>query len=243
MSAREDMLRNIRDSLRLTGGTDRAVSTASDPSETYGDIPRVYRAGAKRSPADRLALFEHMLRDYEATVVHAPRDGIAAAAAERLKARSFSRIAIPRGLPHQWLPERFVFEPADDCSAAALDLFQGVFTACTLGIAETGTIVLQSAPAEGPRRLSLIPDYHLCVVFEEQVVETVPEALARLSVTATLPTTFISGPSATSDIEMTRIRGVHGPRTLDVISVGDEGSGSCSERGRSRANHTGNGLD
>jgi L-lactate dehydrogenase complex protein LldG len=139
--------------------------------------------------------------------------------ASLLDARSFSRIAVPRGLPREWLPEGFVFEPADDCSVAALELFQGVFTACTIAIAETGTIVLQSVPAQGPRRLSLIPDYHLCAVFDRQVVESVPEALAHLAATATLPTTFISGPSATSDIEMTRIRGVHGPRALDVILV------------------------
>ena len=219
MRAREDILRNIRDSVRQAGGADRGVSTASDPSEAYRSIPRAYREGPKRSPADYLALFERMLHDYEATVVYASRDGIAAAVAQRLEARSVTRIAIPRGLPHEWLPEGADFERADDCSVGVLDRFQGVLTACTLGIAETGTIVLQSGPSQGPRRLSLIPDYHLCVVFEGQVVETVPEALARLSTTATLPTTFISGPSATSDIEMTRIRGVHGPRTLDVILV------------------------
>jgi len=88
-----------------------------------------------------------------------------------------------------------------------------------VAIALTGTIVLQNVPGQGPRKLSLIPDYHLCVVYENQIVETVSEAFHRLAATSTLPTTFISGPSATADIEMTRIKGVHGPRFLDVIIV------------------------
>jgi L-lactate dehydrogenase complex protein LldG len=95
----------------------------------------------------------------------------------------------------------------------------GVITGCTIAIAETGSIVLQSAAAQGPRILSLVPDYHLCVVFAEQIVETVPESFAQLDATSMLPTTFISGPSATADIEMTRIKGVHGPRFLDVVLV------------------------
>ena len=97
--------------------------------------------------------------------------------------------------------------------------FDGVMTASTLAIAETGTIVLQNVAGQGRRAVTLVPDYHLCVVELEDVVETVPEAMARLQTTAALATTFISGPSATADIEMTRIKGVHGPRFLDVILV------------------------
>jgi L-lactate dehydrogenase complex protein LldG len=99
---------------------------------------------------------------------------------------------------------------------------EGMLSGCTVAIAETGSIVLQNAAAQGPRILSLVPDYHLCVVFAEQVVATVPEAFARLEATASLPTTFISGPSATADIEMTRIKGVHGPRFVDVVLVGGQ---------------------
>jgi len=102
-----------------------------------------------------------------------------------------------------------------------LDKLDGVLTGCTVAIAETGSIVLQNAAAQGRRALSLVPDYHLCVVFASQVVETVPECFARLDATANLPTTFFSGPSATADIEMTRIKGVHGPRYLDVLLVVD----------------------
>ena len=104
-------------------------------------------------------------------------------------------------------------------SAAELDRMDGVLTGCTVAVAETGSIVLQSGPWQGSRALTLVPDYHLCVVFAEQVVETVPESFARLEATQSLPTTFFSGPSATADIEMTRIKGVHGPRFLDVLLV------------------------
>jgi len=110
---------------------------------------------------------------------------------------------------------------ADSYDAYQLDKKQGVLSGCTVAIAETGSIVLQNAAAQGPRTLSLVPDYHLCVVFEEQMVATVPEAFERIEATSALPTTFISGPSATADIEMTRIKGVHGPRFLDVVLVAD----------------------
>jgi L-lactate dehydrogenase complex protein LldG len=101
----------------------------------------------------------------------------------------------------------------------------GVITGCFLGIAETGTIVLDSGAYQGPRAMTLLPDYHLCIVFESQVVGIVPEAIAaiRPSVLAGKPITFISGPSATADIELDRVEGVHGPRRLDVILVAGHG--------------------
>jgi L-lactate dehydrogenase complex protein LldG len=113
----------------------------------------------------------------------------------------------------------FEFVVDEGLSAAELDEFEGVVTGATVAIAETGTIVLQRVPGQGRRAATLVPDYHLCVVRGGDVVETVPEAMARLTGTATLATTFVSGPSATADIEMTRIKGVHGPRFLDVILV------------------------
>jgi L-lactate dehydrogenase complex protein LldG len=96
----------------------------------------------------------------------------------------------------------------------------GVMTGATVAIAETGTVVLQNTAGQGRRAVTLVPDYHLCVVQVKDVVETVPEAMERLKGSATLATTFVSGPSATADIEMTRIKGVHGPRFLDVILAG-----------------------
>jgi L-lactate dehydrogenase complex protein LldG len=142
-------------------------------------------------------------------------DVIAAVLSERGK----RRLAGPRGLPVSWLPPGFEFVQADRLSPLQIDAFDGIVSGCTAGIALTGSLVLQNAPAQGPRALSLVPDYHLCIVFAVQVVATVPEAFDRLAASSKLPTTFISGPSATADIEMTRIKGVHGPRFLDVILV------------------------
>ena len=130
----------------------------------------------------------------------------------------------PLRVPAQWLDGRISWTPDSDdktgrLSSAQIESLDGVLTAATVAVAESGSIVLQHGPTEGRRALTLLPDYHLCVLFAEQVVETLPECFDRLRPNATRPTTFISGPSATADIEMTRIKGVHGPRFLDVILV------------------------
>jgi L-lactate dehydrogenase complex protein LldG len=123
-------------------------------------------------------------------------------------------------VPREWLPPALAAVEDAGLSHADLDAVDGVLTGCSLAIANTGTIVLRHTAAEGRRAVTLVPDYHLCVVFAGQVVQTVPEAIARLGAQALELVTTISGPSATADIEMTRIRGVHGPRTLDVIVAG-----------------------
>jgi L-lactate dehydrogenase complex protein LldG len=133
--------------------------------------------------------------------------------------RKFRRMVVPRGVAAEWLPGGVEFVVDEGLAAAELDAVDGVMTGATLAIAETGTVVLQNVAGQGRRAVTLVPDYHLCVVRVEDVVETVPEAIARLQATAGLATTFVSGPSATADIEMTRIKGVHGPRFLDVILV------------------------
>jgi L-lactate dehydrogenase complex protein LldG len=137
-----------------------------------------------------------------------------------MRDRGVRRLVVPSGLRAEWLPGGFEFVVDDGLSAAELDGMDGVMTGATVAIAETGTVVLQNTAGQGRRAVTLVPDYHLCVVRVEDVVETVPEAFTRLEGTAELATTFVSGPSATADIEMTRIKGVHGPRFLDVILAG-----------------------
>ena len=170
-----------------------------------------------------LEQFEDRLRDYDA---HVERTGLAdltGKIGELLRARGVRRLVIPVGLDEALgaaLPDGFDFVTDHALPAAELDRLDGVITACTVAIAQTGTLILQNVTGQGRRAPTLVPDYHLCVVREDDVVETVPEAFAKLQSTATLATTFISGPSATADIEMTRIKGVHGPRFLDVILIG-----------------------
>jgi L-lactate dehydrogenase complex protein LldG len=213
--ARELILTRIRTGLRRPGSSDPDALAAGLTA-----LPRGYRTRANLSARLREELFIERLRDYGVEVVTAPASSVAGAAAERLAARQARRAVFPAGFPAAWLPGEFNMLEGDSLPAEELDRVDAVLTGCTVAIAETGTIVLQTGPAQGPRRLSLIPDYHLCIVQASQLVQTVPEALEKLDPTATLPTTFISGPSATSDIEMTRVRGVHGPRTLEVILTG-----------------------
>ena len=135
-----------------------------------------------------------------------------------LKDRGVRNLVAPDGLPDAWLTEVNPLRDGDPpLGNDVLDASDGALTTCALAIAQTGTIVLDGGPGMGRRALTLLPDYHLCVVRAEQIVGSVPEALARLD--PTRPLTFISGPSATVDIEMVRVRGVHGPRTLEVILV------------------------
>jgi L-lactate dehydrogenase complex protein LldG len=166
-----------------------------------------------------IELLEDRLRDYDAHVAKVTRDHVGAQVASMLEARGKRRIVIPTGLAAEWLPRGFEFVLDEGMSAAELNEVDGVMTGSTVAIAETGTVVLQNVAGQGRRATTLVPDYHLCVVRVEDVVETVAEGMERLAATAELTTTFFSGPSATADIEMTRIKGVHGPRFLDVIVV------------------------
>jgi L-lactate dehydrogenase complex protein LldG len=128
-------------------------------------------------------------------------------------------LVVPADLPDPWIPGQHVLKDDRDnpLQDSDLDRADAVLTGCALGIAVTGTIVLDAGPRQGQRVLSLLPDHHICVVFADQVVDTVPQAFAALD--PSRPLTFISGPSATSDIELNRVEGVHGPRTLDVLLV------------------------
>lgn len=213
MSARDEVLARIRTALRdrpAAPAVVRDYRTADDTDDTDG-----------RSPDALLDLLAERLVDYRATVRRCSGDGIAAAVAGAVRERGVRRIVVPDGLAADWLGDVAGVEFVSDEPAltpARLDDLDGTITSCAVAIAETGTIVLDAGPGQGRRALTLVPDYHLIVVLGERVVASVPAAIARL--TPTRPLTWISGPSATSDIELQRIEGVHGPRTLEVILVG-----------------------
>ena len=188
--------------------------------EEYRAIPRRYRQASELDAEAQRDLFLSRLQHYDGGVFQCDRASIRGTIAQALSARTTRRLVVPPGFPREWLPDGFEFVVDEGLSYQDLDRSDGVLTTCTVAIALTGTIVLHHSPSEGRRALTLVPDYHLCVVEADQVVETVPEAMRRLRALNPPLVTTISGPSATADIEMTRIKGVHGPRTLDVIVVG-----------------------
>jgi L-lactate dehydrogenase complex protein LldG len=194
-----------------------AVRTATAGGRAPDPAARTYRRDGARSRPQRVALFAERVGDYRATVRR-----VALAELQRtIDELAPGRIGIPVGLPKEWRPSGAVEDHGlTPQELAALD---GVVTGCTLAIAETGTLVLAGGPSEGRRALTLVPDLHLCVVLAAQVVESVPQAFAALRESASRPLTFVSGPSATSDIELERVEGVHGPRRLVVVIV-EEGS-------------------
>ncbi|MDR0344508.1 MAG: LUD domain-containing protein [Nocardiopsaceae bacterium] len=209
MTARDEVLGRIRGAL---GGTGAAP----------GAIPRDYRSAAGMGPAEVLDRLSERLRDYGCRVYRVTAGEVPGTVAAALAERGARRVVVPPGLEPRWLPSpppgtEFITD--DGLSPAALDSLDGVITGAALAIAETGTIVLDAGPGQGRRVLSLIPDYHLCLLRAGQVAGLVPEAIARLR--PGQPLTWISGPSATADIELSRVEGVHGPRTLDVILVAD----------------------
>ena len=196
MSAREEILGRVRSALR-------------DADRSRVPVPHGYRDRAPH--ASLLDLFTERVEDYRATVTRCGGPEVVATVESLLP--HGVRVLLPPELP-------WPVEGTKDTGFSALELdgFGAVVTAATVGIAETGTIVLTHGPAEGRRAISLVPDVHVCVVRAEQVVHDVPAAVRSL--TPERPQTWISGPSATSDIELNRVEGVHGPRTLHVVLVG-----------------------
>lgn len=213
--ARDEVLRRIR---RALGGT----STESEAVSGWYAIDRAYR---RTGSLERRAVIEELedrLRDYDANVAHSTQAELTETISELLTGRAVRRLVVPHGLAEAVgadLPHGFQFVEDNGWTASELDRLDGVVTGCTVAISQTGTLILQTVAGQGRRAPTLVPDYHLCLVKAEDVVETVSEAIGRLQPTASLATTFISGPSATADIEMTRIKGVHGPRFLDVIVI------------------------
>ena len=189
-------------------------------------VERGYRKEDTAAREEIVERFAESVAEYEATVRRIKTDELSGAIEEALARRGVKRLVIPPYLPKEWIPEGI--ETLRDAARPRLtneelDASDGVLTGCALGIAQTGTIVLDSGRAQGRRALTLLPDYHLCVVREDQIVGLVPEAFAKLEGTVKnegRAITFVSGPSATSDIELDRVEGVHGPRTLEVLIAG-----------------------
>ncbi len=196
------------------------VGAALEGSERTPPPGHVY--GAPRPVPDVAALFAERVADYRAAVDRVDPDGLISAVAAALG--ESRRVVVPRGLPREWLAgldELDVVTDDGTLAAADLDEVDAVLAAAAVGIATTGTVVLDHDTDQGRRALTLVPDRHVCVVRESQLVGDVPEAVARLrdAVRSGRPLTWISGPSATSDIELERVEGVHGPRSLHVLLV------------------------
>jgi L-lactate dehydrogenase complex protein LldG len=206
-AAREQILARLRTALADVPAEERVEDVA---------VPRAYRYFSDDGPE----VFAERLIDYRAHVHWTDAAELPAMLATLLAERGAGRVAVPAGLPAAWLAESKVEFMADDppLDVRTLDSLDGVLTACAVAVATTGTIILDGAADQGRRALTLVPDYHLCVVRTDQIVGVLPEAFARLD--GVKPITMISGPSATSDIELSRVEGVHGPRTLEVVLVG-----------------------
>ena len=240
-SARDQILARIRAANRTAGPADRHPAVGqqadADADAAYAALSRRYlRAHHDPAAHDIAALFAERAADYRAVVERVPEAGLAAAIARVLAARSAAApgsFVVPGELPAGWLAELpgeiTLARDVPPLPAAELDRMSGVVTGCAVAIAETGTIILDhgpGAPGQGRRALTLVPDFHLVVVREDQVAADLADAFARLD--PARPHTLISGPSATSDIELIRVEGVHGPRNLHVLLAGPgQGDGAA----------------
>jgi L-lactate dehydrogenase complex protein LldG len=234
MSAREDVLNRVRAALGQPGtGTTASGAVGTPPA--VGEVPRAYRAAGTDAPGSA-AVVEQLvdrLVDYKAHVHEVSAAGLPGEVArlmtelsDELAGEGGVSIVVPHGLDDGWLAALGSDVVVHRDSAAAplsatdLDGIDAVLTAARVACSETGTIVLDGEPDQGRRAISLVPDVHLCVVRTDQVVQTIPETVRLLAPHPERPQTWISGPSATSDIELDRVEGVHGPRTLHVLLVG-----------------------
>jgi len=203
MKAREEILRRVR-----------SAHVASSNQEIRRDYAHTVEL------SDPVALFVERVEDYKATVIRTDPDNVAAAVAKSLAGAR--RVVVPAGFNPSWQPgEIDIVQDEPVLSSEDLDGVDAVLTSAVVGVAVTGTIVLDHTEGQGRRALTLVPDLHVCVITAQQIVGDVPEAIARLSssVSAGRPLTWVSGPSATVDIELIRVHGVHGPRTLRVVLV------------------------
>lgn len=214
--AREAVLKRIREALQDVPASEQSASAA---------VPRAYLHSGMTEHSELIERFIERVSDYKVGVQRVDAGELSQAIARACAERGIRRLVVPADFPSAWLPapvEILHDDPVRLLSTEQLDSSDGVLTGCALAIAQTGTIVLDGGMAQGRRVLTLLPDYHLCVIDERQIVDLVPEAIAQLGAAVKLhgrSLTFISGPSATSDIELNRVEGVHGPRTLEVLVV------------------------
>ncbi|MFF9241243.1 lactate utilization protein C [Streptomyces sp. NPDC014801] len=208
---------------RILGRVRRALADVTPDERPYEEVlARDYLPEhGERTVEQTVELLAENLADYRAVVHRTSAADLASTVAGILAAHGSRTVLVPQGLPPEWLSAAEATPVGDRAESTPheLDQVDSVVTGCAVAIAETGTLVLDGSPDQGRRRITLIPDHHICVVrVPEQVVSSVPQALERLD--PTRPLTWISGPSATSDIELDRVEGVHGPRTLEVVLVG-----------------------
>jgi L-lactate dehydrogenase complex protein LldG len=212
-----------------------ATEPDGDQAQSYAALPRPYVRKGKLAKEACLDLLVERLREYDAEVVEATPEELPDAIASQLAGSGRHIFVAPAGLPSAWLIKGFDWRVDNGLPNAEIELAEGVVTGAFCAVADSGTIVLHHSATEGRRVLTLLPDWHLCILRASQVVETLPEYFDRCEQPATshpsdedlspgtpVLATYVSGPSATADIEMTRIKGVHGPRFLHVILVRDE---------------------
>lgn len=212
-AARDEILARIRAALVDVPDTERPADV---------EVARDYRRGGELTAGERVERFAERVRDYQADVRRVTADELPGAVDAVCTELGLGTVAVPPELPQRWRPTAAEVVPDDGLSAEQLDAIDGAVTGCATAIAETGTIVLDGQAHSGRRLLTLVPDHHLCLVTEDQIVELVPEAIALLAPAVTerqVPVTLVSGPSASSDIELSRVEGVHGPRHLVVLIV------------------------
>jgi L-lactate dehydrogenase complex protein LldG len=207
---------------RIRAASQSPTRGLADAATTYAALPHDYTHTGTLAAEAVLELMVERLREYDAEVVECSPEELPGAIAAQLAASGKRTFVAPPGLPAAWLAAGYDWKIDHGLTTGEIEQAEGVVTAASCGVADSGTIALHHFATEGRRVLTLLPDWHLCILLASQVVETLPEYFDRCQQPPALAT-YISGPSATADIEMTRIKGVHGPRFLHVILVRDDG--------------------
>lgn len=216
--SKEMILKRIRSSL--------GKKTREEYDFTDTDIPREYDQKSDRSEHENISLFQKRVREYKAVVEQVDREKVGEKISIICNEKYVQSLVVPPGLDEAWTTEigsdTKLLPDSPPLSKDELDSCDAILTGCFLGIAQTGTIILNAGPGQGRRALTLLPDFHICVIKSSQIVGIFPEAIQQLDElvkNSGRPITMISGPSATSDIELDRVEGVHGPRKLHVLIV------------------------